>query len=387
VYAVQLKARKLRELSYYFQEDSYRSIDTTILAENITESGIKDISYQRNPYSLVPNVLNDGRMAVMARDVDQEVLGWTPWDTDGKYESVGVIPHPTEDHDIMFVIVNRTIEGVTKRYVEFFASPVIPERQELCFYVDSGLTFNAYEANTGGTLTLSALTGLGITVTAGISVFVAGDVGQRIRAIDTDTGVILGELKITTFNSGTEVLGDIVFDFDSLTYLANKWGISVNVISGFDHLKAKTVKLLIDGGTTDDLVVSASGTITIKDDEDGFIINGGLGYTGRWKNMPIETGSETGTAQGKKKKIYQCGYRLFRSLGMKVGGDKDNLKRLILRNPQTLFGQAEPLFTGLVPPQKIDTTNDYDGHIVIQQDEPLPMCVLAVMPLVDTQDK
>jgi hypothetical protein len=37
-----LKGRKLRELSYYFQEDSYKSVDTTVLSEHITEGGIVD---------------------------------------------------------------------------------------------------------------------------------------------------------------------------------------------------------------------------------------------------------------------------------------------------------------------------------------------------------
>jgi hypothetical protein len=384
-YNVQEGRRKFRELSYYFQQDSYKSIDMTMLAENITDSGIVDVSYQRNPYSTMPNVLTNGKMAMLTRDADQEVLGWSPWDTDGTYESVGVIPHPTEDHDMIFNIVKRTINGSTKRYVEYFESPTIPDRQELCFYVDCGIRYNAYEANTGGSLTLSALTGDGITVTAGSSVFVAGNVDKRIRAIDS-AGVILGELKITAYASGTSVTADVVKDFDSLTYVANDWGISVTSVSGLTHLEAKTVKLLIDGGTSEDLVVT-SGAVTIDDVDDGFIIAVGLGYTGRWKNLPIEAGSATGTAQGKRKRIYQCGYKFYRSLGMSSGGDEDHLRPIKFRAPATLLGQAEPLFTGISPPQKIDSTNNYEGHIVIQQDNPLPMCILAVMPLLNTNDK
>lgn len=385
-YPVQLKSRKLREVSYLFQEDSYKSADTTVLSEHITESGIKDTAYQRNPYSIHPCVLNNGKMAVMTRESDQAVLGWTPWDTDGEYESTGVIPHPTEPHDMIFTITKREIEGVDKRFVEYFESPIIPDRQEMCFYVDSGLRFSAYEQTTSNSLTLSAVTGEGIAVTAGSSVFVAGDVGQRIRAIDVDDGTILGELTITQHNSGTEVLGDVDFDFSTTSYSGNAWGISVNDISGLDHLEAKTVKLLVDGGTNDDKTV-ASGSITLADGDDGFIIAVGLGYTGRWKNMPIEAGSATGTSQGKKKRIYQCGFKFYRSLGMQVGGDEDHLKDLVLRDPETLFGQPEPLITGTVPPQMIDSTWDYEGHIVIEQSTPLPMCILAVMPLLQTNDK
>lgn len=384
-YAVQLKGRKLRELAYYFQEDSYRSSDTTMIAEHITKSGIKEIAYQRNPYSMIPCVLNNGKAAVLSRDVEQEVLGWTPWDIDGNYESVAVIPHPTEDHDMIFFIVKIDVNGTDERHVIFYDGPIIPDRQELCFYVDDGIRYNAFTANVGGSLTLSAVTGTGITVTAGSAAFVAGDVGRRVRAIDSD-GVILGELTITAYTSNVIVTGDVDLDFSSTTYVANDWGISVNDVSGLDHLEAKKISLLVDGGTADDLTVS-SGSVTLPETEDGFIIAAGLGYTARWKNMPIESGSATGTAQGKKKRVYQCGYKFYRSLGMKSGGDEDNLRTIQLRDPATFMGLVEPYFTGIVPPQKINTTSDYEGHIVIEQALPLPMSILAVLPLLNTNDK
>jgi hypothetical protein len=390
-YAVQTKGRKLRELFYRFQEDSYLSVDTTAIAEHITKGRIVDMAYQRDPYSINYCVLGSGKMALMTREVDQQVLGWTPWDIeDGEafFESVATIPHPTEDHDMVWAIVNVEVDGSEERHVVYFENPIIPDRQDLCFYLDDGVRYDAFAENTGDTLTLSALTGTGITVTAGASVFVSGDVGKRIRAIDIETGEILGELTITQFNSGTEVLGDVAdnADFDSLTYAANEWGISVVTVSGLDHLEGKTVKLLIDGGTSDDEVVS-SGAITVPDEENGFVFAVGLGYVSRWKNMPIEAGSATGTAQGKKKRIYQCGYKFFRSMGMKSGGDDDNLRDIILRDPDTNLGEPEGLFTGIVPPQKIDSTWNYEGHIIIQQEVPLPMCVTSVMPLMETNDK
>ncbi len=385
-YAVQLKGRKVREINYLFQEDSYKSRDTTVFAEHITKSGIVQMAYQRNPYSHNYNLLKNGKIAIMGREADQEVLGWTEFQTDGEYESVAVIPHPTKDHDMVWCSVKRTNNGSVERHIEFFESPEIPDRQDLCFYVDDGVRYSAFEVNTGGSLTLSAKTGVGITVTAGSSIFVAGDVGQRIRAIDIVTGEILGELLITQLNSVTEVLGDVVKDFTSLTYAANTWGISVNTVTGFNHLEDKTIKLLVDGGTVADEKV-VSGSITLADGDDGFVIAGGLGYTGRWKNMPIEAGSATGTAQGKKKRVYQCGFKFYRSLGMKVGGDEDHLRTLQLRQPKTPMGQAEPLFTGIVAPQKIDSTSNKEGHIVLEQKNPLPMCATGVMPLLATNDK
>lgn len=390
-YAVQNKGRKLRELSYFFQEDSYKSIDTTVVAEDITLSGIKEFAYQRDPFSIAICVLNNGKIGTMTREVDQEVLGWTPWDIEdgvAKFESVAVMPHPTEDHDMIWAIVQLDVDGTDERHIVYFESPNIPDRQELCYYVDNGIRYNAYTANVGGTLTLSAVSGDGITVTAGSAVFAAGNVDKRIRAINTTTGEVLGELTITGYTSPTIVTADVSdLPFTTTTYAANEWGISVDTISGLDHLEAKTIVLLIDGGTAEDLVV-ASGAVTFEDEDGtGFVIAAGLGYTGRWKNMPIEAGSATGTAQGKIKRIYQCGYKVYRSLGMQVGGDEDHLKDLRLRDPDTLLGDVEAYFTGTFPPQLLDSTNDYEGHIVIEQNRPLPLCVTAVMPLLDTYDK
>lgn len=391
LYPIQLKSRKVRELSYLFQEDSYKSADTTVLSEHITESGIVQTAYQRDPYSLMYCVLNNGKMAVMVRESDQAVLGWTPFLTengDGEFESVAIIPHPTEDYDAVFVVVKRTIDGVVERHVEQFKSPIIPSRQEDCFYLDDGLTFNAFEQTTGVSLTLSATTGDGITVTAGAAYFTSAMEDRRIRAIDAN-GDRLGELVIKTFNSTTEVIGDVVDDFSATSYAAEEWGVSVVSLSGLDHLEGKTVNNLTDGGVGDPAVVS-SGSVTISDGadgKDGFIVNVGLGYTTRWKNMPIEAGSANGTAQTKRKRIYECGFKFYRSLGMQVGADEDHLKDLILRDPQTNMGEATTLQTGVVEPRKIDSTWDVNGHITLQQQNPLPMCILAVVPFLETNDE
>jgi hypothetical protein len=295
-----------------------------------------------------------------------------------------VIPHPTEDHDMVWTIVKRTINGSTVRHVEYFESPIIPDRQDMCFHVDDGLRYSAYDQTTAKTLTLSAVTGTGVTATAGAAHFSANDVGQRIRAIDAD-GVTLGELEITGYTSTTVVTGTVVLDFSTTSYIANRWGVSVNTISGLDHLEGETVKILADGGTHDDEVV-VSGDITLNDEEDAFVVAIGLGFVSRWKNMPLEGGSSLGSAQGKIKRIYQASFIFYRSLGMQCGGDAEHMDDIIFRDPNTLMGLVEPYFTGLWPRQAINATNDENGHIVVEQSNPLPLCILAVVPHVETRD-
>ncbi len=117
---VQRAGRKIRSLAYRIESDTYNAPDLTVLAEHITTSGITDMTYQQESRSTLWCVRADGKLATMAIDRDEGVTAWTPQSTDGLYESVASIPNATGDE--VWTIVKRTIDGVTKRYVERFES-------------------------------------------------------------------------------------------------------------------------------------------------------------------------------------------------------------------------------------------------------------------------
>jgi len=387
VYYVQRPGRKVRELYYYWDLDSYKSVDVTVLSEHITESGIKQMTFQQNPYNILYAVLNNGKIACMTREIDQQVLAWTPQETpgaDGLYESVASIPQADDVYDQVWYVANRTIDGSTVRYIEYFDSPIIGDRQDLYNYLDSALRYNAFTETEDASVTLSldAQTG-SITATASGSYFTSGDVGQRIRAIDTD-GNRVGELEITGYTSPTVVTGTSKADFDATSYAAGSWGVSVNDISGLDHLEGETVQVYVDGATDEEETVS-TGAISIE--TDGFVILVGLQYTAYWRPMPPEAGSATGTAQGKKKRVYQLGLKVYKTLGIKIGGDLTHLDLVYFRDPQTLLGDPEPVFTGSTNARLPNTTADFEGQFYVYQDNPYPMCILSAMPLMDTWDR
>lgn len=115
---VQRGGRKVRALQYNFSSDSYNAPDRTLYAEHITESGIKDWCYQQEPDSIVYCVLNNGTLATMTYVPEEQVVGWSLHTTDGAFESVACIPGAETDR--VWVVVRRVINGVTKRYVEYF---------------------------------------------------------------------------------------------------------------------------------------------------------------------------------------------------------------------------------------------------------------------------
>jgi len=114
--------RKIRELIYSFEDDSYNADDLNTFAEHITKSGITDMAFQRNPNPMLYCVRNDGQMAVMAYERSQQVNAWARYVTNGEFESVCVIYGGSGEEDEVWVTAKRVIEGSTVRYLERFAN-------------------------------------------------------------------------------------------------------------------------------------------------------------------------------------------------------------------------------------------------------------------------
>ena len=272
-YYVQRFGQKLRELYYSWDLDNYKSVDKTVLSSHISGDGFIDLAYQMNPDTVLWCVTTNGTIATLTREVDQELAAWSRQTTDGTYESIATIPSRTEPHDEVWVIVNRTIEGATRRYIERFKSQIVPDRQDKCFYVHSGLSYDAFALTDGETIELSGTAGT-ITVSCSTAYFSADDVGQRVRAIDSDGG-ILGEVEVTSYSTTALVTGSVKSAFSATGYSGTYWGLSVNDISGMDHLEAETIVVLVDGGTDKPNKVVSSGQITLAND--GFVV--ALGFT------------------------------------------------------------------------------------------------------------
>jgi hypothetical protein len=113
---VQRAGRKVRAIGYRYDIDGFSSPDRTVFSEHITESGVIDMAFQQEPDAMLFCVRADGVMAVCAYDVDQEVVGWGRWITQGLYESVAGIPTATAED--IYTVVKRTINGVEKRFIE-----------------------------------------------------------------------------------------------------------------------------------------------------------------------------------------------------------------------------------------------------------------------------
>ena len=167
---VQRAKRKLREFVFSFETDGFRTPDLTILADHISESGIREVIYQQEPDSQVHCLREDGVLATLTYRREQDVVGWSRHLLGGSYqgghaviESMAAIPGSavagSENLDEAWVVVMRTINGVTRRYIEvfepLFEGPNLEEFEDVAafdaevlaaqtdsFYVDSGLVLD-----------------------------------------------------------------------------------------------------------------------------------------------------------------------------------------------------------------------------------------------------
>lgn len=121
---VQRAGRKVRAISYQFQIDGYVAPDITVLAEHITYSGVVAMAYQQEPNQLLWMVLGDGTLISCTLDRDQQVQGWARHYTDGAFEWVSTVPTATEDQ--VWVVVRRTVNGSTVRYIEYLDTTFQP---------------------------------------------------------------------------------------------------------------------------------------------------------------------------------------------------------------------------------------------------------------------
>jgi hypothetical protein len=148
---VSRSGKKVLAAGYQFESDNYNATDLTIMAEHVTGTGIIQMEFQQEPHSIIWCVRSDGKLAGVTYEPGQKIHGWHRHVIGGSFstgdavvESIAVIPAPNEDHDQLWMIVKRTIDGSTVRYIEFMEQDFADlDDIEDAFFVDSGLTYDS----------------------------------------------------------------------------------------------------------------------------------------------------------------------------------------------------------------------------------------------------
>ena len=113
---VSQSGRKIYNMAFDVQVTDFKEVDLTRLNPEIGQPGFVDIAIQREPDTRLHLVRGDGQVACLVYDRADQVEAWYRIVTDGLIENVVTLPGTLESR--VYYVVARSINGVTKRYLE-----------------------------------------------------------------------------------------------------------------------------------------------------------------------------------------------------------------------------------------------------------------------------
>lgn len=326
--------RRVREMNYLYYENVMQAVDATVLAEHITKGNFDPA----DPLAGTSTVASSGLIELAYQKKSQPIV-WAPR-KDGAL--VGLLY--SKDDKVM---------GWHRHFLGGWsdAGHTIPAQVESACVIPA--SDGSYDE-------------LWLVVKRYIN-------GRSVR---------MNEFLTNIWQQG-DPQEDAYFVDGGLTYD----GTATATITGLFHLAGETVQVLVDGATHPDVVVSATGTITLN--HTGSVVHVGYTYNSDGACLRFDAGSATGTAQGKVQRMHSVGFRLYDTLGLQVGPSFDDLTEIPFRTAADPLNEAVPLFTGDKGDAEFSWPGDYErGALVCWRfASPLPGTIVAVLPQLVTQDR
>ena len=196
-YFVQRSRKRAYVLSYSVEANDYVSQEISRFNPTILNAGVAICAVQRIPDTRIWNVMDDGSVVCLTYEKTEDVIAWTTFETDGLVEDVMVLPNT--DGDDVYFIINRTIDGVTKRY-----------RERLTYDTDAVGGVNNYMADSfkHQTVTASAtVTGLDHLEGKDVVVWAAGEPLLDANQDPATFTVTSGAITLPEAVTGTVIVG------------------------------------------------------------------------------------------------------------------------------------------------------------------------------------
>jgi hypothetical protein len=152
---VQEKGSRVRALRFDAIQDQYQSFDMSILSSHLLYDfagthQIVEWAFAQEPFQIIWGVRDDGLLLGFTYMREQDVYAWHRHTTDGSVESVAAITERDGFggyEDAVYLIVNRTIGGQTKRYLERMMPRTFPTIAD-AWFVDCGLNYDGAPVST-----------------------------------------------------------------------------------------------------------------------------------------------------------------------------------------------------------------------------------------------
>jgi hypothetical protein len=150
-------------------------------------------------------------------------------------------------------------------------------------------------------------------------------------------------------------------------------GTAADTISGLSHLEGKTVSVLADGAVHPQCVVT-SGSITLQ--QEASVVQIGLPITADLQTLPIAAQIDGGFGQGRTKNVNKAWLRVYKSGGIFVGPDADNLTEVKQRTTEP-YGSPPSLVSKEIQVNISPSWGD-SGQVFVRQSDPLPLTIVSM---------
>ena len=304
-------------LVYSFTTNAWENNDLTRLNRNITlgtseaTSGIAQTAFQMEPYPIFWAVRNDGQLIGLVFNTQDQVYAWFRVNMgEGIIESVAVISGANQE-DQVCVVVKRTTNGVTQRYVEYFMQQELFGQLSNAFFVNCGQQWRGLPV-----VNITGITNANpATVTAPAHGFSNGMTVQ-----------IVGVQGMTDVNQdATEAytVADVTTDAFQLVGIdSTAWGVYTsggtvkqvtNQVTGLSYLIGQQVVAVGDGAIILQPTTVTSDVMTF----DYFcnLITIGIPYQTTIQPTNPALTSQTSTTRGMPQKLNRVTLSLYQSMG------------------------------------------------------------------------
>lgn len=147
---VNRSARKVFALVFDASTNSYISQDLTKMADHLfLGRSVVRVAWVKNPIQCLFALMDDGELLSLTYNRQEQVFAWATQAINGFVEDIAALPSTDGTVDDLWMIVKRTIDSGTKRYVEYLAEPFEPTSatdKNDAGYVDSALEYSGASA-------------------------------------------------------------------------------------------------------------------------------------------------------------------------------------------------------------------------------------------------
>jgi hypothetical protein len=368
---VHQSGRRVYELVFDAQAMDYSARDLTRLNHDVGKSGFVGAAVARQRDTLVYLPLGNGQCASLLYDPDDEVVAWWRSQTLGNIEGPPcVLPVFGDLDDFVYFVVNRKINGVTRRFIEKLA------RRDDCVgglinrLLDSHVV---YQGAPSATITAAHLPNTSVQIWAdGVALGSVTTNGAGVATLPggvTASNIVAGLAGATVSYSGAAVT--------SLTGLSAYEGFPCEVFADQQprghmvHLGAFTV---------------LGGAVALPANQKASAIVAFFGFMAPFMSSKLAYGAKGGSTLTMKKKIDHLGLVLYDAhpQGLQVGQRFDHLDPLPLIedggtvDPTTIWGEFD------APMMELPGEWDSDSRLCLLGQAPFPVKVGGLVLSLET---